>query len=220
MAEQIGGNPSPAGSAPAVEPTPIPIPGEARAKRAVRNASSAREIERSKARTRSGSEKPAKRGKRGKRSAAPKRSEKRAGGGAEKQAAKQHSKTAKRPNGQQPKRAKKRPKDDGKLVAELTTQLEQLDASLNDMVDAYRLRIDAGILSLLKAARGDGLEGASARVRAARITPQAAQKMIQLIAGVSLKPRKGRVKDFDRLQDLVEELVELLPETNEKISAQ
>ncbi len=93
------------------------------------------------------------------------------------------------------------------IAQDLTLELEHLHHSLDEMVDRYRVRIGAQLVDLLQVAKGDDSLGEKPKALAAK----PAKRMLDAIRGAELKPKKGRAKDFTRLQDLVAELTEALP---------
>ncbi len=96
------------------------------------------------------------------------------------------------------------------LARELATELKALRATMDEMIEHYRLRAGGQIGELLQAVEGDAAPGE----RAARPTAAVTQSLLEVMRGTRLKPRKGRAKDFARLQELIEELVALLPPEN------
>lgn len=72
------------------------------------------------------------------------------------------------------------------------------------MVDRYRVRVGAKLVDLLQFVNGDDSLGE----RAMAPSPKAAKRMLESIRNADLKPKKGRAKDFTRLQDLVGDLTE------------
>jgi hypothetical protein len=75
------------------------------------------------------------------------------------------------------------------------------------MTEHYRLRVAAQIGELMQTVRGDEAAGAKSKLPPARIL----QPMLDQLREARLKPRKGRSKDFGRLEDLLDELVALTP---------
>jgi hypothetical protein len=112
--------------------------------------------------------------------------------------------------GDAPKKELRRSKNEEKrtrLAADLVMEVDALRVSLAEMLDRYRFKIDGDLLQLSAAARGEApLDG-----KPSRLAASASEKMLNLIRKTELKPKKGRAKDFQRLQELVEELTEHLP---------
>jgi hypothetical protein len=96
------------------------------------------------------------------------------------------------------------------LAKEVATELKALRASLDEMVEHYRLRAGAQIDELLQAVEGKPALAERAAVPASALS----QSMLEVLKEARLKPRKGRAKDFARMQELLEELVALLPPEN------
>ena len=93
------------------------------------------------------------------------------------------------------------------LGRELAVELDALRVALAEMLDRYRLKTDADLLQLSAAARGETPFDSKPQ----RLPLAVTQKMLKLVREVGIKPKKGRAKDFQRLQELVEELTEQLP---------
>ena len=94
-----------------------------------------------------------------------------------------------------------------RLAADLAMEVDALRVSLVEMLDRYRYKIDGDLVQLSAAARGEvPLDG-----KPSRLSASASGKMLTLIRKTEIKPKKGRAKDFQKLQDLVEELTEHLP---------
>ena len=94
-----------------------------------------------------------------------------------------------------------------RLQGDLAMEIDALRVSLAEMLDRYRFKIDGDLLQLSAAARGEvPLDGKPSRLPAA-----VTEKMLKSIRKAGIKPKKGRAKDFQRLQDLVEQLTDLLP---------
>ncbi len=93
------------------------------------------------------------------------------------------------------------------VAQDLTLELEHLHHTLDEMVDRYRVRIGAQLVDLLQIVKGDASLGEKPKALAAK----PARRMLDAIRGAEIKPKKGRAKDFTRLQDLVGELTEEIP---------
>jgi hypothetical protein len=87
---------------------------------------------------------------------------------------------------------------------DLTLELEHLHHSLDEMVDRYRVRIGAQLVDLLQLVKGDATLGEKPKPLGVKAT----RRMLDAIRSAELKPKKGRAKDFTRLQDLVGALTE------------
>jgi len=96
------------------------------------------------------------------------------------------------------------------LAREVATELKALRATLDEMLEHYRLRSGAQIDELLQAVEGN----AALPERSALPAAAVAQAMLDVLKDARLKPRKGRAKDFARLQELLDELVAQLPPEN------
>lgn len=125
-----------------------------------------------------------------------------------KKAPKPHSdETAPENVGQENGRAEKRTEKRARIGEELAQELDGLRETLAEMVESYRFRVEGQLAELAAAARGTAdTTGQSAPLRVS-----AAEKMLGSIKKTELKPKKGRAKDFQRLETLVEDLVALLP---------
>lgn len=109
--------------------------------------------------------------------------------------------------GQENGRAEKRTEKRARVGEELAQELEGLRETLSEMVEGYRFKVEGQLAELAAAARGTtNTAGESAALRLS-----AAEKMLASIKKTELKPKKGRAKDFQRLESLVEELAALLP---------
>ena len=106
-------------------------------------------------------------------------------------------------NGARPPRASKRTE----LANEVASELESLRSALDEMTEHYRLRIAAQIGELMQTVRGNEAPGEKPTLPPARTL----QPMLQHLRSANLKPRKGRPKDFRRVEKLLDELVALTP---------
>ena len=97
-------------------------------------------------------------------------------------------------------RKKKREEQADALASELT----QLRATLDEMIEHYRLRIGGEISELIDAVHGSN---GTSHVPPAKVT----SALLHELRGTPLKPHKGRAKEFVRLQQLVRRLNEMLP---------
>jgi len=87
-------------------------------------------------------------------------------------------------------------------------ELDALRGSLSEMVERYRFRIDADVVQLAAAARGEAPYDAKGRKLPALVT----RKMLAHVRALEIEPTKGRAKDFRRLQSLMKDLTKLLPD--------
>lgn len=105
-------------------------------------------------------------------------------------------------NGSKRSRAKRRDQTE-----QLIEELNGLRASLNEMVDRYRLKLEAELIEIDESVRGEPSYLGRRRPLAARV----ATAMLRRIKALDIKPQKGRAKDLVRVQDLIGDLMELLP---------
>ena len=105
-------------------------------------------------------------------------------------------------NGAAPRKKKRQEQADA-----LASELTQLRATLEEMIEHYRLRIGGEISELIDAVHGSN--GAS-HAPPAKVT----SALLQELHDTPLKPQKGRAKEFVRLQQLVRRLNEMLPPEN------
>jgi hypothetical protein len=75
------------------------------------------------------------------------------------------------------------------------------------MLDRYRLKLEAELIQIEDAVRG----GPSYIGRAKPLPSRVTAAMLKRVQELEIKPHKGRAKDLARLQDLVADLIELLP---------
>jgi len=99
-------------------------------------------------------------------------------------------------------------KSKSQLGDELTMELDALRGSLSEMVERYRLRIDANVVQLAAAARGEAPYDGKGRKLPATVS----RKMLAQVRALEIEPVKGRAKDFRRLQLLMKDLTKLLPD--------
>lgn len=106
-------------------------------------------------------------------------------------------------NGRKQKRTDRRRVVNEDLQLEIATLRE----TVNEMLNRYKLKLDAELVQLAEAAKGNGaLDGPR------RTLPIAtAESMLKRIRSLEVKSSKGRAKDFQRVQDLVGDLIEQLP---------
>lgn len=106
-------------------------------------------------------------------------------------------------NGRSQKRAERRRVVNEDLQLELTT----LRQTVNEMLSRFQLKLDAELVQLAEAASGNGAFDGERR----RLPVATAEAMLEQIRGLEVKASKGRAKDFQRVQDLVGNLIEQLP---------
>lgn len=119
----------------------------------------------------------------------------------------QHSDETANENVGQDGRAEKRTEKRVRIGEELAQELDGLRETLSEMVEGYRFKVEGQLAELSAAARG----ASNAAGQPALLRVSAAEKMLGSIKKTELKPKKGRAKDFQRLETLVEELAALLP---------
>lgn len=105
------------------------------------------------------------------------------------------------------KRAKNSPKR-VKLAQELASEIDGLRGSLEEMVAAYKLKLDAELVQLSLAAHGQSEPDGKPHL----LPVAAAENMLKRLRELDLKPQKGRAKDFQRLQAAVADIIEIVPE--------
>jgi hypothetical protein len=90
---------------------------------------------------------------------------------------------------------------------EVVVELRTLRGQLEVMSESYRLRVAGQLAELLRIIEGDEDLGQQPQ----HLTLKAAQSVLQRIEKLDFKPKRGRAKDFARLEELVVELTELIP---------
>jgi len=106
----------------------------------------------------------------------------------------------------------KKPKPNGaqrrqEKTMQVIVELERLRADLDAMAEAYRLRVGGRVAELLRYVHGDPALAQKPKP----FTIRAADEMLAAVRKAELKPKKGRAKDFVRMQELVAELSEITP---------
>lgn len=99
-----------------------------------------------------------------------------------------------------------RQKKRGQLALEVTSELRELRSTLDTMLEHYRLRLGGQIAELQQAFIGSEQEP-KAKPPSAKVT----RAILTALREEEFKPKKGRGKDFVKLQRLVKELAEMLP---------
>jgi len=104
-------------------------------------------------------------------------------------------------------RAQKRTERRRVVNEDLQMEISTLRQNLNEMLDRYRLKLDAELIRIADASSGNGNLGEATRHLSAGV----AESMLKQIRSLDIKPQKGRAKDLQRVQELVGNLVEQLP---------
>jgi hypothetical protein len=94
------------------------------------------------------------------------------------------------------------------LNAALVGTAHDLRAALREMMERYELRVGGHLAELIQRVEGDAAGGLAPRPLPAR----QAEAMLEKLRAARLKPRKGRAKDFARLEALVEAVLADAPE--------
>ncbi len=89
----------------------------------------------------------------------------------------------------------------------LVAELRALRATLDEVVEQFRVRVGGQLADIERAVAGSGPPEA----RALRPPAKARAEMLREVRALKVKPRKGRTKDVVRLAELVEELLGHLP---------
>lgn len=105
-------------------------------------------------------------------------------------------------NGVSPNRKKKR----DQLALEVNSELRELRSTLDALLEHYRLRMGGQIAELQQALSGSDLEPKT-KPPSAKTT----HAVLKALREEDFKPKKGRGKDFVKLQRLVKKLGEMLP---------
>jgi hypothetical protein len=91
---------------------------------------------------------------------------------------------------------------------ELKEAIENLRPLLREIANTFVVHTEAEIVALSEAVRD--LPNPEGDAKAARRQEQLVSEMQALIAGIKVKPEKGRFKDLRRLRDLLDTLNQLL----------
>jgi hypothetical protein len=107
------------------------------------------------------------------------------------------------------KAARAQKRDDRRRAVNQDLQMEiaTLRQTLTEIIDRYRLKLDAELVQVADASGGNGALGEPPR----QLSASVAASMLKQIRGLELKPQKGRAKDLQRVQALVDNLIEQLP---------
>jgi hypothetical protein len=94
---------------------------------------------------------------------------------------------------------------------ELKAAVENLRPLLREITNAFVVRTEAEIVALSEAVRDlPNPEGDAAAKRQEALV----NEMQELVAGLKVKPEKGRFKDLRRLRDLLDELDDFVQQYN------
>ena len=104
-------------------------------------------------------------------------------------------------------RAQKRMERRRVVNEDLQLELATLRQTVDEMLDRYKIKLDAELVQLAEATSANGGLDEGKR----RLPTATAEAMLKQIRDLEIKPAKGRAKDFQRVQDLVGELIEKLP---------
>lgn len=105
-------------------------------------------------------------------------------------------------------RAQKRLERRRVVNEDLQHELAALRQTVDEMLDRYKLKLDAELVQLSDAT---STNGAFEEGKKRRLPIATAEAMLKQIRELEIKPAKGRAKDFQRIQNLVGELIEKLP---------
>lgn len=108
-------------------------------------------------------------------------------------------------NGRATQRKKKRSEANEAVLQELMALRNSVDL----MVERYAIRVNGQISELMQLIQGDGEVGQAPH----GLTVKAASAILEEIRKADLKPKKGRGKDFARVQKLMTRLRALNPTT-------
>lgn len=109
--------------------------------------------------------------------------------------------------GQSAERSKKRGERRRIVNEDLQLEITTLRQTMNEMLDRYRLKLDAALVQIADSTSGNGALGETPR----QLPASVAEGMLKQIRALDIKPQKGRAKDLVRVQDLVGSLIEQLP---------
>jgi hypothetical protein len=104
-------------------------------------------------------------------------------------------------------RAQKRMERRRVVNEDLQLELATLRQTVDEMLNRYKIKLDAELVQLAEATSTNGTLDEGKR----RLPTATAEAMLKQIRDLEIKPAKGRAKDFQRVQDLVGELIEKLP---------
>lgn len=101
--------------------------------------------------------------------------------------------------------AKARRKRRGELNDQLVQEMSALRNDLNEMLERYGIRVGGQLSELIQGIEGDEALGQPPRP----VTVKTATALLATLRDTNLKPKKGRGKDFVRLQRLTRKLREI-----------
>lgn len=104
-------------------------------------------------------------------------------------------------------RSKKRLERRRVVNEDLQLEIQTLRQTIHEMLNRYKLKVDAELVQLAEATSGNGV----LEEKGHRLPTATAESMLKQIRDLEIKPAKGRAKDFQRVQELVGTLVEMLP---------
>jgi hypothetical protein len=90
---------------------------------------------------------------------------------------------------------------------DLQLELSTLRQTVDEMLSRYKIKLDAELVQLAEATSANGALDDDKR----RLPIATAESMLKQIRELEIKAAKGRAKDFQRVQDLVGDLMEQLP---------
>ncbi len=100
---------------------------------------------------------------------------------------------------------KKKPAKRGVLASELAAEIQGLRPVLKDIIEIYKSRVDGQLAGLCEVFQEAG--SAENGLPPAKIEA----RMIEAVRALKVKPRKGRVKDLARIEELANKLWALMP---------
>jgi hypothetical protein len=86
-------------------------------------------------------------------------------------------------------------------------ELRNLRSGLDQTLEQVGLRLGAQITQLLSVVDNEPEGG----VKPPRLSAKVVEDMVRRVRAAKLKPRKGRIKDLARVQELLEKLAAILP---------
>jgi hypothetical protein len=90
--------------------------------------------------------------------------------------------------------------------AELLTELHGLRAALRQMTDAFEVAVGGRLADAIGRLEGDAALDQAPRL----LTAGAAEDLIAAIRAVRLRPERGRIRDFKRLEALAQRIAEAM----------
>jgi hypothetical protein len=92
--------------------------------------------------------------------------------------------------------------------SELKSGIDNLRPLVREIADAFVVQAEAAIVALSDAVRD--LPNPESNSKAAERQEKLLDEMQDLVAGLKVKPEKGRLKDLRRVRDVLDELDKLL----------